>query len=118
MIGAYRRGPKIILSLPGWSEPLDVEFTIDTGFEGELSLPPHLARQIAGDDGGMQSVRLATGLTVAADFYSVEIEWHGAGRIIEMLVLEGNPLLGLDLMRGSLLSVAMEEGGDVSIEPL
>lgn len=37
------RLPRVLLSLPGEDGPFDVEFILDTGFEGELALPRAIA---------------------------------------------------------------------------
>jgi hypothetical protein len=46
------------------------------------------------------------------------IEWNDEQRLTEVLVLEGNSLLGNELLYGSLLQVEMTDGGEISIEPL
>ena len=43
MIGQWRNGfPRVMLTLPGLQGPLEVEFIVDTGFEGGLTLPEAL----------------------------------------------------------------------------
>ena len=46
------------------------------------------------------------------------IDWNDEERLTEILAMEGNPLLGSELMYGSLLQIEMTDGGEVSIEPL
>ena len=43
--GQFRsRFPRLTLTLPGLKGPLDVEFILDTGFDGELALLVPLSR--------------------------------------------------------------------------
>jgi hypothetical protein len=48
----------------------------------------------------------------------VLIEWYEEARLVDVLELEGIPLLGGELLYGSLLQIEMTDGGEVSIEPL
>ena len=48
----------------------------------------------------------------------IMLDWNGETRTTEVLVLEGEPLLGTVLMRENLLQVEMTDGGEVIIEPL
>ena len=38
--------PRVRLTLPGLTGPLTIEFIVDTGFDGELSLPASVLRQL------------------------------------------------------------------------
>jgi predicted aspartyl protease len=47
MIGEFRDGhPRARLTLNGLAGQLELEFVVDTGFDGDLALPGHLARQL------------------------------------------------------------------------
>ena len=46
------------------------------------------------------------------------LNWFEEGRPTEVLILEGEPLLGTVLMREHLLQVEMTEGGETVIDPL
>lgn len=48
----------------------------------------------------------------------MSIQWDDEERVVEILAMEGNPLLGSELLYGSLLQIEMMDGGEVSIEPL
>ena len=46
------------------------------------------------------------------------LDWEGKPHLTEVLILDGNPLLGAVLMEGFHLGSDMEQGGEVSLEPL
>ncbi|HEX5324673.1 MAG TPA: hypothetical protein VFW40_12870, partial [Capsulimonadaceae bacterium] len=119
IIGSFHHGfARAKLNLPGRTRPLEIEFVLDTGFDGELSLPSHLAQLIDSEIAGTQSVQLADGRIASSPYYAIEIDWMDELRLTEVLLLEGNPLLGIELLKGHLLQIEISEGGEVSAEPL
>ncbi len=112
------RFPRARLTLPGEDGPLVVEFIVDTGFDGELALPPELARRLDAEIAGRQSLALADGTTIISPYFRVALDWEDEERLTEVLLLDGNPLLGVQLLEGYWLHVQMTAGGDVEIEPL
>jgi clan AA aspartic protease len=94
-----------------------VEFVVDTGFEGALTLP----RQVIAD---LQltfltdlKAHLADGSQIQTDMYLARIEWVGAAKEIAVLELEGQPLLGTALLQGCDIAIHFEEGGVAEITP-
>jgi clan AA aspartic protease len=117
--GQFRAGhPRIQLALVGEEGVLTVDFILDTGFEGDLTLPGHLASRLGGEPTGFRRRALAGGSVGILPFYEARLEWGDGDRVAEVLLLEGQPLLGTTLMEGHLLQVEVTEGGEVSIEPL
>ena len=58
--GEFRDGhPRATLTLLGDNGPLLVEFVADTGFEGDLALPGHIARQLGNRRSGLRARALA-----------------------------------------------------------
>ena len=113
------RFPKARLTLPGRSGPFVVEFIVDTGFDGELALPPSLIARLDAEIAGRQTLSLADGTTLFSPYYRAAIkDWEGAERLTEVLLLDGQPLLGVNLLHGYLLQMEMTEGGEVDIEML
>lgn len=110
--------PRLLLSLPGLENVLAVEFIIDTGFDGELALPAALATQLEILSASNRPVRLADGTLRHRPYYELLLDWEEEPRRTEVLVIEGNPLLGVELLSGSLLQIEVVDGGEVSIEPL
>lgn len=113
------RFPRTRLTLPGRDGPFEVEFIIDTGFDGELALPPELAHRLDGQTAGHQALSLADGTTIVSPYYRVLLEdWEGEPRLTEVLMLDGSPLLGVQMLEGYWLHAQMTAGGEVEIEPL
>jgi clan AA aspartic protease len=117
--GEFRNGhPRVSLPLRGPSGTLTVEFIVDTGFEGGLALPARLAGRLAGSPAGFTDRALANGMVVKVPVCEVIVEWGDEHRRVDLLVIEGNPLIGTDLLLESLLTVEVTQGGSVTAEPL
>ena len=84
-----------------------VEFIVDTGFDGELSLPSNLARHLDVEIAGHQALALADGTTIFSPYYRVLLDWGDESRLTGVLLLEGH-----------WLHSQMTSGGEVDIEPL
>lgn len=113
------RFPCAQLTLPGQDGPFTIASIVDTGFDGELSLPPSLASRLDAEIAGRQTLSLADGTTLFSPYYRIEIDdWNGEERLTEVLLLDGHPLLGVNLLSGYLLQMEMEESGGVEIELL
>lgn len=113
-----RRFPCVLLTLPGLAGPLEIEFTVDTAFDGDLALPADLARRLDAQPSGKRGLSLADGSLFVSAAYEILLDWEGEERLSEVLVLDGSPLLGVVLMEGLRLGVEMEPGGEVSLELL
>ncbi len=47
MLGHVRqRFPRVLLTLPGQAGPLEIEFIVDTAFDGDLAVPSELALRL------------------------------------------------------------------------
>lgn len=110
--------PRISLNLPGMQTEIDLEFIIDTGFAGDLAMPAQLAGLLTGDFAGLGKRRLANGQHLQCRTYEIMLDWDDELRPTEVLVLEGDPLMGTVLLRDHLLQVEMMDGGEVALEPL
>ena len=113
-----RRFPRIVLTLPGQAEPFEVEFIVDTAFDGDLALPVDLARRLESQPAGSRGLSLADGSLFVSSAVEILLDWGDEERITEVLVLDGSPLFGVVLMEGLRLGAEMETGGEVSLEPL
>ena len=106
MFGVFRgEHPRLTLVLPAFQGEIEVEFIVDTGFAGDLALPSNIESQLNGLAGGPQERRLAAGQIFYCDSYEIMLDWNSESRTTEVLVLEGEPLLGTVLMRENLLQV-------------
>jgi clan AA aspartic protease len=97
---------------------LEVEAVIDTGFDGELTLTSGTIRRLgypyAGSAGGI----LADGREIQFDYHEARVLWHGMVRPVAVIAAEGQPLIGMALLRGSRLSVEDLPGGRVAVSEL
>lgn len=107
-----------MLQLPGLQGPMDIEFILDTGFDGDLSLPSSFISQIDAAASEFRIIQAVGEKARQAQAFEVLLDWHEEERITEVIILENAPLLGVGLMEGSLLQAEMQTGGEVSLEPL
>lgn len=117
--GYFRDGhPRVILSLPGRTEEINVEFVVDTGYAGDLSLPESIANNLDAAPAGTRYWSLADGSLIQCSVLQVFLAEDEQERFVQVVVLPGNPLLGTDFLREQLLQIEMTEGGEVTAEPL
>jgi clan AA aspartic protease len=98
---------------------IEIEAVVDTGFDGELTLPRGLVRRLGYPYVGFTRGTLANGSTVRFDYHEGLLLWHG-GEERAVVVLAageaGNPLVGMTLLRGSRLTIDAVPGGAVRVE--
>jgi clan AA aspartic protease len=104
--------------LPGRRGQLRVEFLVDTGFEGELSLPSNLAAELDAITIGQRPIQVADGTRSYRPLLQIEAEWTDEPRSIEVLIIENEPLLGIEMLADNLITIEMTDGGEVAVEPL
>lgn len=95
---------------------IDIEFTVDTGFTGALSLPSRFVEAMGLPFVGQVAAILADGSAVETRRHRARIEWHGRNRNVRVLVSEGGPLVGMRLLRGCKLFMDVSPGGEVAVE--
>jgi clan AA aspartic protease len=102
---------------PGGTE-LDMDAVIDTGFTGSLTLPfavvavLGLVRQSGG------GAVLGDGSVRPFDIYAAEVEWDGNWRPVLVSAIGDEVLVGMRLLAGHELRVAVVPGGPVEISPV
>ena len=98
-------------------ESVPVNFIIDTGFNGYLALPlgwiQRLNLKIDEDDG---TVTLADHSTTKVNFYQGQMLWNNLERAVDVIELEGIPLIGTALLYAFRLIVDFENGGNVTLQ--
>jgi len=97
---------------------LVLEFVVDTGFTGELTLPSSAVQAL-----GLPLVRqitanLADDSTIDVDVHAATILWDGYEREVGVLATGSRPLLGTLLLDGYELTARFTEGGLLSVERL
>ena len=110
--------PRVRLTVSTSWRTVPVEFVVDTGFDGELALPPHLLQDLSATFTWDRPILLADFSERIVAHCLARVEWLEDARETEIMALEGRPLLGNGLLRGTLLQVEMRDGGEVVIEPL
>lgn len=106
------------LESTGGETTLEVEAVVDTGSNGELSLPQEIILSLAYPYAGNAVATLADGSTVSVDFFNGLLYWHGTLREVSVTAAEEEPLIGMSLLRGSRLQIEAAPGGEVVIEEM
>jgi clan AA aspartic protease len=116
------REPVLPLTLLGHAGASDrrlrLEAIVDTGFDGELTLPPEMIRRLGYPHLGTTAATLADGSEVQVDYFAGSVSWHGDPRAVVLLAADGKPLIGMELLASSRLTVEVMPGGDVTVEGL
>lgn len=102
--------------LPGQPE-LSIEFQIDTGFSGYLSLPPPAVAGMGLPYVEDIRANLANDQSVLIPVHMGTIVWNDAERVVRILATGRRPLLGAALLDGQYLGIHFAEGGEVSVTP-
>jgi predicted aspartyl protease len=119
MEGYFRDdAPRMTLTLIGDGGQSDVEFVVDTAFTGMLTAPPFVLATVGAAIDGVRLIQLADGTERRAPFCTVRVEWFGELRIVCATIIDDEPLMGIDLLRGHHLHIEVTEGGEVAVEPL
>ena len=92
-----------------------LRFTIDTGFEGDLGLPPQLIQRMGLSYRSQEIVFQVLGQTLV-NTYDGSVFWHGEKRTVQVIETDGALLLGTALLEGSKLTASFRPGGAVLIE--
>jgi len=117
-VNAHREA---LVSLPlrgAQGEERSIEAVIDTGYNGFLTLPPDLIKQL-----GLPFLRssraiLGDGSIIEFDLHEATVVWNDRVRRIPVDAADVSPLLGMSLLYGCTLSVDVIEQGNVLIRSL
>ena len=99
-------------------QPHRIEVALDTGFNGQISLPANTIRTLGLTEKSSRLAITATGDRVRLTTYYSTMMWHGEPRIIEVVEADSEPLLGMELLLGNRVTLDVLEGGPVTIYPL
>ena len=96
-----------------------IDFTIDTGFSGELTLPQDAINRLnlLRDEEGVPYI-LADGTLRVMPRYIGRAQWHGQIREVNVIDNGSEALLGMQLLSGSNLNFDATPGGAVIITEL
>jgi clan AA aspartic protease len=95
-----------------------VEFVIDTGYTGAITLPRDIIQFL-----GLRFVEkgwavMANGSIEFVDRFETFLEWDGREVRAAVESVDTAPLLGVELLNGHELRVRFVQNGDVSISPI
>jgi clan AA aspartic protease len=76
--------PRIALTLSGRDGKFQVEFIIDTGFDGEIALPPSLLSRLDASSSYSRRIRLADGSVRERPYSKMVIDWNDEERLTEV----------------------------------
>lgn len=112
----YGRQPRVtlIFRLPGYPD-LELEFVIDTGFDGFLTLPPDAVSALNLTFLNRLFANFANNVDEQIGVHEATILWDGAEQTVEVLATGRRPLLGTALLDGYDVFIPFEDGGVITI---
>jgi predicted aspartyl protease len=94
-----------------------IEFILDTAFQGSFALPQREISRLSSAEFSHNSIRrMADGSLSEVAIYSLSFVWNDESRTVEIVTLEGDPLIGIELLQNCFLSIDLHEGGEVQID--
>jgi len=102
---------------PGGTE-VDVEAVVDSGFSAALTLPSTVVTTLALARQSVGGAVLADGSVRQFDIYAAEVDWDGRWQPVLVSAVGTEVLLGMRLLAGHELRIAVVPGGVVEITPL
>jgi predicted aspartyl protease len=112
------RLPLVVVELPGHGKQVPVEFVLDTGFDGELALPPNVLQRLDASFNVFHPIHLADRSEKYAARYEIEMFQDEEIRLVEIVEIDGRPLMGNGFTDGMDIHIEMTEGGQVLLEPM
>jgi clan AA aspartic protease len=110
------REATVLLTLRGPDHrDMDIEFVIDTGFNGWITLPSSLISQLALPWRRRGLGELADGSETIFDIFEAMVLWDGELRRIWVDEMNAAPMAGMSLLVDCALTIQVWTGGDVTI---
>ncbi len=97
---------------------LDLDAIVDSGFTSSLALPSATADALGLPRLSGGGAVMADGAVLDFDLYTAEVFWEGRWRPVVASAIGAEVLIGMGLLAGSELRVAVVPGGTVEITPL
>ncbi len=94
---------------------VELKATIDTGFAGYLTLPATTIALLRLQHDRTETYTLGDNRDVEFDVYRATLSWDGQNRRVLVLSTESDPLIGMKILRGYVLSIDIIDGGTVHI---
>ena len=96
-----------------WHRPL-----LDTGFNGGLTLPGQMIDQLGLEYLANTRMMLADGNEVVVPTYRASMFWRDEVQFANVFRMDGDPLLGTDLMRGARIEFDATHLGEILAKPI
>ena len=97
---------------------LGIDVAVDTGFNASLTLTPEEVAVLGLEYESSGKAALADGSVRQFEIYAAELEWGQTWRRISVSAVGETALLGMKLLAGHELRIAVVPGGIVEITPL
>ena len=110
--------PLVTLSVEGYQGSVSLRAVIDTGFSGFLALPQSTIQQCGFNQIDIQNVVLADGSARRVTVYEAIVTWDDDLRTVPAYGVSGGALVGMKMLRGNILTIEVEAGGEVTIETI
>ena len=95
-----------------------VEAVVDTGYDGFLTLPPTMIRELELEWLSDGHAILADGSECLFDLYEGEVLWDRRRMLIRIDASDATPLIGMRLLEGFELTMQIRQEGPVVIRRL
>ena len=92
-----------------------IEFLLDTGFTGPLSLPLSIIEELELPYLRSRPAELADGSTQDFAVYAALADWDGQRRTVPVFESESQPLLGMAMLWGKRVTIDAWAGGAVTV---
>jgi predicted aspartyl protease len=96
----------------------DCDAIVDTGFDGFVALPTHVAGELELRRAGSLWAVLGDGQATQLALFRGTVVWGTGPRRVDVLAVEGGALVGMALLRTFRLMVDVMPGGRVTVKPL
>lgn len=121
MTTGWMRGRELVVPVTVLDESeasLALECVVDTGFDGDLTLPPAVIQHLRLQRMETITVVAANEANLRLNAYRGVILWQGQRRAVRIIEAEGSPLIGIGLLWGSFLTATITDNGAVTVGPL
>ena len=96
----------------------EIEAVIDTGYSGNLTLPPEMVSELGLPFVIRSRSALADGTVIAFNVHVATVVWNGRPRYVDIDAVGVAPLVGMSLLDNHNLNVEVANGGRVVIQSL
>ena len=111
--------PIILLEvLDGLGRSMPVAAVLDTGFNGDVSLPIPTIRSLQLRPMGQRRFTLADGEVSVMNTYLGRANWHEEPLEVVVVESQGTVMVGMNLLWGSRITIEARDDGDILIEKL